>query len=167
MTVPSAGIQLEFFIICHSSIIRSRIFCVRYRFQTGGTPLFLFGVRRRLLVILAEAFLGHAVLATAGYNAGPGRARQWRAEKPLEGAIYAESISQLVLASCWEPEFAAAIGLAITGCDPLSVDFLVMLDDALTHGLPWGEKLARLTQRPARDVLRRALAWFYVHRRIS
>jgi soluble lytic murein transglycosylase len=36
--------------------------------------------------------LGHAVLATAGYNAGPGRARQWRAEKPLEGAIYAESI---------------------------------------------------------------------------
>jgi len=36
--------------------------------------------------------LGHAVLATAGYNAGPGRARQWRAERPLEGAIYAESI---------------------------------------------------------------------------
>ena len=36
--------------------------------------------------------LGHAVLATAGYNAGPGRARQWRAQKPLEGAVYAESI---------------------------------------------------------------------------
>jgi soluble lytic murein transglycosylase len=36
--------------------------------------------------------LGHTVLATAGYNAGPGRARRWRGETPLEGAIYAESI---------------------------------------------------------------------------
>ncbi len=36
--------------------------------------------------------LGHPVLATAGYNAGPGRARRWRALLPLEGAIYAESI---------------------------------------------------------------------------
>jgi soluble lytic murein transglycosylase len=36
--------------------------------------------------------LGHPVLATAGYNAGPGRARRWRASLPLEGAIYAETI---------------------------------------------------------------------------
>jgi soluble lytic murein transglycosylase len=36
--------------------------------------------------------LGHPVLATAAYNAGPSRARRWRAESPLEGAIYAESI---------------------------------------------------------------------------
>jgi soluble lytic murein transglycosylase len=36
--------------------------------------------------------LGHPVLATAAYNAGPGRAKRWRAEGPLEGAIYAESI---------------------------------------------------------------------------
>ena len=36
--------------------------------------------------------LGHPVLATAGYNAGPGRARRWRAALPLEGAIYAETI---------------------------------------------------------------------------
>ena len=36
--------------------------------------------------------LGHPVLATAGYNAGPGRARRWRATGALEGAIYAESI---------------------------------------------------------------------------
>ncbi len=36
--------------------------------------------------------LGHPVMATAGYNAGPGRARRWRAEGPLEGAIYAETI---------------------------------------------------------------------------
>ena len=32
------------------------------------------------------------VLASAAYNAGPGRARQWRADRALEGAIYAETI---------------------------------------------------------------------------
>lgn len=36
--------------------------------------------------------LGHAVMASAAYNAGPGRARRWRDVRPLEGAIYAESI---------------------------------------------------------------------------
>jgi soluble lytic murein transglycosylase len=35
---------------------------------------------------------GHPVLAAAAYNAGPGRARRWRDARPLEGAIYAESI---------------------------------------------------------------------------
>jgi soluble lytic murein transglycosylase len=39
-----------------------------------------------------DALGGNAVLATAAYNAGPGRARGWRAAKPLEGAIYAETI---------------------------------------------------------------------------
>ena len=34
----------------------------------------------------------HPVLASAAYNAGPGRAKKWRAEAPLEGAIYAECI---------------------------------------------------------------------------
>jgi soluble lytic murein transglycosylase len=34
----------------------------------------------------------HPLLASAGYNAGPGRARRWLAERPLEGAIYAETI---------------------------------------------------------------------------
>ncbi|MFA7267833.1 MAG: transglycosylase SLT domain-containing protein [Sterolibacterium sp.] len=34
----------------------------------------------------------HPVLASAAYNAGPGRARRWRADVPLEGAIYAETI---------------------------------------------------------------------------
>lgn len=32
------------------------------------------------------------VMATAGYNAGPRRARNWQASVPLEGAIYAETI---------------------------------------------------------------------------
>ena len=34
----------------------------------------------------------HPVLASAAYNAGPGRARRWRGDQPLEGAIYAETI---------------------------------------------------------------------------
>lgn len=36
--------------------------------------------------------LGDEVLATTGYNGGPTRARRWKAEMPLEGAIYAETI---------------------------------------------------------------------------
>ena len=36
--------------------------------------------------------LGHPVLATAAYNAGPGRARRWRDVKPLEGAVFIETI---------------------------------------------------------------------------
>lgn len=35
---------------------------------------------------------GHPVLASAAYNAGPGRARRWRDSRVLEGAIYAETI---------------------------------------------------------------------------
>jgi soluble lytic murein transglycosylase len=43
-----------------------------------------------LKLVLDE--LGHPVLASAAYNAGPGRARRWRDARPLEGAIYAETI---------------------------------------------------------------------------
>lgn len=35
---------------------------------------------------------GSPVLASAAYNAGPGRARAWRIDTPLEGAVYAEAI---------------------------------------------------------------------------
>jgi len=35
---------------------------------------------------------GSEPMAAASYNAGPGRARAWRADGPLEGAIYAESV---------------------------------------------------------------------------
>jgi soluble lytic murein transglycosylase len=35
---------------------------------------------------------GSAVLATAAYNAGPSRAQRWRDDRPMEAAIYIESI---------------------------------------------------------------------------
>ena len=42
--------------------------------------------------LVLESLDNHPVLASAAYNAGPGRARKWRAEAPLEGAIYTETI---------------------------------------------------------------------------
>jgi soluble lytic murein transglycosylase len=39
-----------------------------------------------------DALDGDAVLASAGYNAGPRRAHAWRPETSIEGAIYAETI---------------------------------------------------------------------------
>jgi len=36
--------------------------------------------------------LGQEVLATAAYNAGPGRAKAWQSDAPIEGAVYAETI---------------------------------------------------------------------------
>ena len=42
--------------------------------------------------LILDGLDDHPVLASAGYNAGPGRARRWRDDKALEGAIYAETI---------------------------------------------------------------------------
>jgi len=42
--------------------------------------------------MVMDSLDNHPVLASAAYNAGPGRARKWRGERALEGAIYAESI---------------------------------------------------------------------------
>lgn len=42
--------------------------------------------------MVMENLDNHPVLASAAYNAGPGRAKRWRADWPLEGAIYAETI---------------------------------------------------------------------------
>jgi soluble lytic murein transglycosylase len=39
-----------------------------------------------------EQLDNHPVLASAAYNAGPGRARAWRADTPMDAAIYAETI---------------------------------------------------------------------------
>ncbi|MDR2365214.1 MAG: lytic transglycosylase domain-containing protein [Zoogloeaceae bacterium] len=42
--------------------------------------------------MVLERLHQHPVLASAAYNAGPGRARAWCANAPLEGAIYVETI---------------------------------------------------------------------------
>lgn len=39
-----------------------------------------------------ELMNGQAVMATAAYNAGPGRAKRWLASEPMEAAIYVETI---------------------------------------------------------------------------
>jgi soluble lytic murein transglycosylase len=44
------------------------------------------------LKMVLDSLDNHPVLASAAYNAGPGRARKWRGDTPLEGAIYAETI---------------------------------------------------------------------------
>ena len=44
------------------------------------------------LKMVLDALDNHPVLASAAYNAGPNRARKWRADRALEGAIYAETI---------------------------------------------------------------------------
>ncbi|XZG70168.1 transglycosylase SLT domain-containing protein [Chitinibacteraceae bacterium HSL-7] len=44
------------------------------------------------LAHIRDTLFGHPVLATAGYNAGPGRARQWQADTPLDALIYVETI---------------------------------------------------------------------------
>jgi soluble lytic murein transglycosylase len=42
--------------------------------------------------LVMESLDNHPVLASAAYNAGPGRARKWRGDTALEGAVYAETI---------------------------------------------------------------------------
>ncbi len=44
------------------------------------------------LAYWANNFNGNAVLTTAGYNAGPGNARKWRADRDLDPTIYIETI---------------------------------------------------------------------------
>ena len=44
------------------------------------------------LKYVLESLDNNPVLASAGYNAGPGRARAWRPDEEMEGAIYSETI---------------------------------------------------------------------------
>ncbi|HNI73401.1 MAG TPA: transglycosylase SLT domain-containing protein [Accumulibacter sp.] len=60
-----------------------------YRINDADTNVLLGTTYMRLVL---ESLDNHPVLASAAYNAGPGRARRWRADQALEGAIYAETI---------------------------------------------------------------------------
>jgi soluble lytic murein transglycosylase len=44
------------------------------------------------LKIVLDELHSHQALASAAYNAGPGRPRRWRDVKPMEAAVFAESI---------------------------------------------------------------------------
>lgn len=44
------------------------------------------------LRMVLDGLENHPVLASAAYNAGPGRARRWRDAQPIEGAIWVETI---------------------------------------------------------------------------
>ncbi|PKO42852.1 MAG: lytic transglycosylase [Betaproteobacteria bacterium HGW-Betaproteobacteria-4] len=61
----------------------------RHRVNDTETNVLLGTSYMRLVM---ENLDNHPVLASAAYNAGPGRAKKWRADQPLEGAIYAETI---------------------------------------------------------------------------
>ena len=65
-----------------------RVSAARVREPTMNVTLGTFYLKRVL-----KDFDGNPVLAATAYNAGPTRARRWRDDtKPLEGAIYAETI---------------------------------------------------------------------------
>ncbi|GAA5176393.1 lytic transglycosylase domain-containing protein [Niveibacterium umoris] len=44
------------------------------------------------LKMVLDRLDGHPALASAAYNAGPGRVPRWKAAEPLEGAVFAETI---------------------------------------------------------------------------
>ena len=50
--------------------------------RRGGTPVW-----RLLLRTVLDQMGGSGAINAASYGAGPGRARAWRADVPLEGAI--------------------------------------------------------------------------------
>ncbi len=41
---------------------------------------------------ITDRLSGQAILATAGYNAGPGRAKAWQEDRQLDPVIYIETI---------------------------------------------------------------------------
>ncbi len=64
---------------------------LRYRLdELADAPTNIALGTRYLKMVLDN--LGHPVLASAAYNAGPRRAARWCASRPLEGAVYVESI---------------------------------------------------------------------------
>jgi soluble lytic murein transglycosylase len=65
---------------------------------TGYRPQQITDIKTNVLLgvsylrLVSESLDNSPVLASAAYNAGPARARRWRDTRPLEGAIYIETI---------------------------------------------------------------------------
>lgn len=72
--------------------VATRIGLRNYHPQRLGDPATNVLLGTHYMRLILEDLDHHPVLASAGYNAGPGRARRWRDDKPLEGAIYVETI---------------------------------------------------------------------------
>ena len=69
---------------------------------------------------------GQPLLASAAYNAGPLRAERWRGDRPLEGAIYAETIPFSETRDYVKKVlFNAACYAAILGRDPVQLKSLL------------------------------------------
>jgi hypothetical protein len=71
------------------------------------------------------------------------------------------SLAPLNLALRWSPAVEAAVFLAGSGVAPKSGEWAVLIDLALSRGMPWAETLAELSARHPRDVMSRALAWVH------
>jgi soluble lytic murein transglycosylase len=66
-----------------------------------------------------DQFDGSPVLAAAAYNAGPSRARLWRGNAPVEGAIFAETIPFLETRDYVKKVMANTVYYsAVLGTDP-------------------------------------------------
>ncbi len=66
-----------------------------------------------------DSLSSQPVLATAGYNAGPNRARDWQlADKPLEAALYIESIPFLETRDYVKKVMTNAVHYAMTFGQP-------------------------------------------------
>lgn len=74
-----------------AKFVASKIGLRRYRHQDVTKVETNVGLGTRYMKLVLDQ-VGHPVLASAAYNAGPSRARRWRDVRPLEGAIYIENI---------------------------------------------------------------------------
>jgi hypothetical protein len=78
------------------------------------------------------------------------------------------NLAPLILALRWSPAVEAAVFLAGSGVAPKSGEWSMLVDLALSRGLPWSVKLAELSGRHPRDVMSRAIEWVHaqgMHRR--
>ena len=72
--------------------IARRLGIKRFDVQEMGTPETNIKFGTYYLKHVQDSLDGSPVLATAAYNAGPGRAQRWRMTSPMEAAVYVETI---------------------------------------------------------------------------